>query len=184
MAGPDWALGLPPIYNPPLRVDCGQLLASAPMVVIDRRVPSRGLRRDGVAARRWRKNDVVDSLDLKKIHEYIQQGSLGPENEEDDDDDEHDERRRTKGQENLMKLQKNNPPGRGRSQQARTLTLRAAFRQPRVLVLLVAAAMAFGCGSSGGDAPPPPEESDIWDEMSWDEGSWALYHVPTVDTLG
>jgi hypothetical protein len=77
-----------------------------------------------------------------------------------------------------------NPPGRSRPQKPRRLKPRAAFRQAGVLVLLVAASMAFGCGSGGGDDPPPPEESDIWDEMSWDEGSWALYLVSPVDTLG
>ena len=77
-----------------------------------------------------------------------------------------------------------NPPGRSRPQKPRRLKPRAAFRQPGVLVLLVAASMAFGCGSGGGDDPPNPEKSDIWDEMSWDEGSWALYPVSTVDTLG
>ena len=77
-----------------------------------------------------------------------------------------------------------NSPSRGRTQKVRGLKEPATYRQTGVLVLLVAAAMAFGCGSSGGDDPTPPEESDIWDEMSWDEGSWALYHVPTLDTLG
>ena len=80
-----------------------------------------------------------------------------------------------------------NPPGRSRPQKPRRLKPRAAFRQPGVLVLLVAASMAFGCGSGGGDdgpPPPPPEESDIWDRMNWDQGSWALYLVSTVDTLG
>ncbi len=77
-----------------------------------------------------------------------------------------------------------NPPGRSRPQKPRRLKPRAAFRQAGVLVLLVAASMAFGCGSGGGDDGPTPEESDVWDEMSWDEGSWALYPAPTEDTLG
>ncbi len=81
---------------------------------------------------------------------------------------------------------KRNPPGRGRSQQARPLKRRAACRQTGVLVLLVAAAMAFGCGGSSGDGDGGsiPAESDIWDEMNWDEGFWALRLVPTVDSLG
>ena len=74
-----------------------------------------------------------------------------------------------------------NPPGRSRAQKPRRLKPRAAFRQAGVLVLLVAASMAFG---GGDDGPPPPEESDIWDRMNWDQGSWALYLVSTVDTLG
>jgi hypothetical protein len=73
-----------------------------------------------------------------------------------------------------------NLPGLGRSPQARPVKRRAACRQAGVLVLLIGAAMAFGCDSSG----TPPEESDIWDEMSWDDGSWALYPVSTLDTLG
>ena len=69
-----------------------------------------------------------------------------------------------------------------RSQKARPLKRRAACPKMGVLVLLVAAALAVGCG--GDAAAPNPNESDIWDEMSWDEGSWALYPVSPVDTLG
>jgi hypothetical protein len=53
----------------------------------------------------------------------------------------------------------NNPPGRSRPQKPRRLKPRAACRQTGVLVLLVAASMAFGCGSGGGGSkgtPAPP----------------------------
>jgi hypothetical protein len=73
---------------------------------------------------------------------------------------------------------------RSRSQKARRLKRRATCPQTGVLVLLVAAAMAAGCGDSSDDSTPPPEEGEIWNEMNWDEGSWALRRVPTVDTLG
>jgi hypothetical protein len=53
-----------------------------------------------------------------------------------------------------------------------------------VLVLLVAASMAFACGGSSDDPTPPPEESDIWDKMNWDQGSWGLHRVSAADTLG
>jgi hypothetical protein len=81
-----------------------------------------------------------------------------------------------------------NPPGRSRPQKPRRLKPRAAFRQPGVLVLLVAASMAFACGGGGSSDTPviPPEnpESDIWDLMNWDEGTWGLHRVLAADTLG
>jgi len=81
-------------------------------------------------------------------------------------------------------IEMKNSPGRSRPQRALRLKPRAVGRQTGVLVLLVAASMAFACGGSSDDPTPPPEESDIWDKMNWDQGSWGLHRVSAADTLG
>jgi hypothetical protein len=48
--------------------------------------------------------------------------------------------------------------------------LRAAWA-----VLLIALPLAIGCGGAeqASVAPPDPAAGSSWDEMSWDDGSWA-----------
>lgn len=49
------------------------------------------------------------------------------------------------------------------------------FRAAVRAALLIALPLAIGCGGAeqASVAPPDPAAGSSWDQMSWDDGSWA-----------